>query len=538
MAIEVIPNQPISFSPELSENCLEFDVNSCYVAIEADSAYVQMKQTPCGYNLVEDGNFHYPYTPWVLDSGLVYSPESTGANFDDGKVCHIPGTVDDLTQTISNTFLIGEYYSVNVTITGLTAGSVDIIFAGVSVETITENGEYTFYINFILPPSGSDLVFTCSSEFDGCISYVSMYKLLSEDEINLYLFKDGVIDPVQPTFDVFLTKNFITVQWYWTNYTEGCYTIKVVDPCLNTYGSNIVPDPNFNSPASWTHTNLPGDDITFTNLVMTGGAMVMTVDNPTRIVSEYLGRTVNGLSNGLYKLTMDFGNINPNLIHGGGNVVSFKLGSTSQPISMGAVPANTSYSVMLNVTGLTGTADPVGIAFYRVNEGFCSGGESIEVVSVSFQPASPYYLESNCINMLPYTTTDYKLIDATCHQDIESLGFYWDGIFKLRQRMLFTRYAPTFPTDGKSYVFSSGRRQITGAQREKYYDVLIEDVSDVQHSALSTQIICDTLLVDAVEYFVDPSDYKPEWDKKKAYPLAEVRLQMMKQGTVIFNRNS
>ena len=537
MGINIIPNQPISFDSVLSEDCLEFNDTYCYKAKVGEQAFVQVRQTPCGDNLVEDGNFHAPYTPWVADAGWEFAPESTGSAFEDGKFCHVPGTTDDLTQAITGAvFGVGQYYRITLTVSGMSEGSILLYLTGVLFgETITENGTYSF--DGSASGGTNELIIRADADFDGCVSYVSMYKMLAPTDIQIKLYKDGSLALTQPTFTYLFTKDFITIYWTWPVITQGCYTLRITDPCDDVYGANVVPDPNFAVPGGWTHSNEVGDDITMQNVTIASGAISLTVDIATRIIKEIYSKTINGLSNGNYRLTFKTGLVNPNLKHGGGNVLTFFLGATNYAVGIPVLSANSTYSFNMPITGLTGTADPVKVIMNRVNEGFCTGGETIEILELKYEPITGYSYESNCIYISGHQRTTH-LIDATCETGTEALGFYWDGTFTLRQRLEFTRYAPSYPTDGSSYIFSSGRKQITAAQREKFYDVLVEDVTDVEHSALSTQIISKTMTVDGVEYMVDPADYKPEWDKKKAYPLAEIRLLMMKQGTVIFNKNS
>ena len=536
MGIEIIPNQPISFESGLSESCDDFKANSCYYAVIGETAYIQFRQTPCGDNLVEDGNFHAPYTPWVASSGMVFSPDSTGDNFDDGKFCHIPGTIDTLAQTLDPLISATNYMKLTFTITGLTAGSIGVTYMGYSLGTITENGIFSLYGTFV-PDVNNDLEFTFDSDSDGCISYVSQYRLLDENDIQIELYRNGVLSIVQPSWDFTLNNDFITVSWAWPSVSKGCYTIKVSDPCTDVYGSNVVPDPDIAAPLTWTHTNESGDDITLQNVTIATGYVALTVDIPSRVIAESYKQSISGLSNGKYRLTFTTGHIDSELQHGGGNVVNIFLGSNGFPISMGSLAPNSTYSFIINAVSLTGINDHVKIELNRVNEGFCTGGEYIEITSVRYQPVTSYAYESNCINV--FSVGDgTKLVEARCETGGENLGFYWNGTFKLLQRLWFTKYAPSYPTDGSDYIFSSGRRELTYAQRQKFYDVLVEDVSEVEHDTLSTQILCDSFKVDTVEYFVEPSDYKPEWDKKKAYPLAEVRMLMMKQGTVIFNEKS
>lgn len=66
----------------------------------------------------------------------------------------------------------GNYHSVEVTVTGMTQGSLEVILGGVYIGLITVNGSYTFYG---VPTDASlELLFYKQDSFDGCISHVNV----------------------------------------------------------------------------------------------------------------------------------------------------------------------------------------------------------------------------------------------------------------------------------------------------------------------------------------------------------------------------
>lgn len=166
-----------------------------------------------------------------------------------------------------------------------------------------------------------------------------------------------------------------------------------------------------------------------------------------------------------------------------------------------------------------------------------AGGEYFEITDVSLRTATGSEWVSNCINI----TEDFdceKAIIGTCETGTTNLGFYWDGTFKLKQRLPFLYFNPTYPIEASDYEYSSGRRAITSASREKYYEGHVDHVDETAHDTLSTQILCDTFTVDAVEYFVKPEDYKPEWIEKNGGLLtAQARIAMRKKTSTIFKKN-
>ena len=145
---------------------------------------------------------------------------------------------------------------------------------------------------------------------------------------------------------------------------------------------------------------------------------------------------------------------------------------------------------------------------------------------------------SNCFQVLPYNQLQgTKLVTGESTAGTYQLGFYWDGTFKLKQRLRLSVFAPTYDIDAPTYIFSDGTKSITSAQKEKIYEVAFTDLDENQHDTLSTQIITKTFKIQGVEYVVKPGAYKPEWQKSSGYPRADVRFEATKQGTIIFRSN-
>lgn len=156
-------------------------------------------------------------------------------------------------------------------------------------------------------------------------------------------------------------------------------------------------------------------------------------------------------------------------------------------------------------------------------------------------PATIY--TSNCFQIVPYNAAENtKLLIGDCTRfnklDFE-FNFYWNNFnpFQLKQRVISKKFAPIYTNDSKDYVFSDGSRKITSAQKSKFYDIVCGELNEVQHDTLSTQILCRNFYIDGVEYFIQPDDYKPEWSKQSGYSKSDVRMQGMKQGTIIFRDN-
>ena len=159
-------------------------------------------------------------------------------------------------------------------------------------------------------------------------------------------------------------------------------------------------------------------------------------------------------------------------------------------------------------------------------------------------PCNPLNIyTSNCFQIVAYDDAqNTKLLIGDCTRfnklDYE-FNFYWNNFnpFQLKQRLISKKFAPIYQNDSKDYVFSDGSKKITSTQRSKFYDIVFCELNEVQHDTLSTQMLCRNFYIDGVEYFVQPDDYKPEWSKQTGYSKADVRMQGMKQGTIIFRDN-
>ena len=160
----------------------------------------------------------------------------------------------------------------------------------------------------------------------------------------------------------------------------------------------------------------------------------------------------------------------------------------------------------------------------------------MEIASVSLTPiydcgTGDVTYVSNCLAL----DTEHdcaKLVRATCDNDTTKYGFRW-GAFVLNHRARFLKFNPFYPTDADDYEYSSGTRSLTFAKREKYWDGLFDYADENFHDTVSTQVLCDTIQIDGVSYFVRPGDYKPEWDKDGRQRLAQARIELRKKASTI-----
>ena len=536
MGIVTIPNQPINLTPYEVDPCnIGDDKAYCTLYNDADYAYVQFKQEPCGGNIVTEGNF-VTIDDWTADAGWTHVPNSIGANLDDGTFVHTPGTSDDLEQTVA--FVNGNYYKVVITVGNRTAGTVTVSIGGTALTAISSNGEFTLYGT----AGGSGvLTITANSAFDGYVAYVSAYELVNNYQVVLLDADTETAAAVQPSIASVYDDEYVTLYWQWSGVPMGCYKVSVGDPCNPGAGAEILSNPSFTSLAAWTIEDENGAP---QNTTISGGNLNVTQQSGIDVYIEYVWQTL-PQTQGIccYRASISFGHVDPifptecqiNLAVADGSGYPI---NAIHIFDSGIIPAaNTTFNYDLCGIDLSDIADPKFIVFIVGNgTGGGTGGEFMEIASVSLKPVfdcgtgDVAYI-SNCLAL----DTEHdcaKLVRATCDNGSTKYGFRW-GAFVLNHRARFLKFNPFYPTDADDYEYSSGTRSLTFAKREKYWDGLFDYADENFHDTVSTQVLCDTIQIDGVSYFVRPGDYKPEWDKDGRQRLAQARIELRKKASTI-----
>jgi hypothetical protein len=507
------------------------DIYTFYITASSSTSNIQFTNDTLYDGSVDSVSLKRLVPDWSADACWQY--ETTGAADTDGMYTAVPGTGGDLTQTIS--YANGGYYYVTFSVSNRTAGRVRVTMGGTVIDDISENGTFTLYGTSI---GTNKLKFGADASFDGSISYVTSYKLVAAFIYQL-LNQDGTVASTQPAAwneSTYGDKVLVDVEL--SGVPEGCYKVSVGNPCDLSAGAELLTNASFASGASWTHANEAGDDTGLQNVVISGGAIAMTVDTTNRAIAESYKQALTGKTDGWYRISFTTGHVDAAIVsQSGPNYVQVIFGSAYHYVPIQDLVANTEYAAFFNVNSLLGTTDNYTVLVSMTSTSSLAGGEYFEITDVSLRTATGSEWISNCINI----TEDFdceKAIIGTCETGTTNLGFYWDGTFKLKQRLPFLYFNPTYPIEASDYEYSSGRRAITSASREKYYEGHVDHVDETAHDTLSTQILCDTFTVDGVEYFVKPEDYKPEWIEKNGGLLtAQARIAMRKKTSTIFKKN-
>ena len=537
MGLVVIPNQPINLEPFAVDDCNVGD-NKAYCTLynDGDYAYLQFKQTPCGGNIVSEGNF-VTVDDWTADAGWTHVPNSIGAGLDDGTFVHTPGTSDDLEQSAG--LVNGNYYKVTITVGDRTAGTVTVSIGGTSLDAISSNGEFTLYGT---AGASGILTITASSVFDGYVAYVSAYELVNTYQLVLLDADTETAAAVQPSIASVYDDEYVTLYWQWSGVPMGCYKVSVGDPCNPGAGASLVSDPEFDSGTGWNIINDGGTQ----HLVIAGGTLSVTIETPGDTFIETIESNTFELINGCcYRFEVEFGNVDPAF---DSNLASYTviglkstlLGGTVVNCLSGPLSSweNQTFYFDFCVPALTNPSTDYQMFFtyQAANGNTFTGGEYAEIKKMNIYPiydcgTGDVTYVSNCLAL----DTEHdcaKLVQATCDNGTTKYGFRW-GAFVLNHRARFLKFNPFYPTDADDYEYSSGTRSLTFAKREKYWDGLFDYADENFHDTVSTQVLCDTIQIDGVSYFVRPGDYKPEWDKDGRQRLAQARIELRKKASTI-----
>jgi hypothetical protein len=238
MALQPIPNQPISFEPV--ENCPS-NFNTVYQLIKpGDKIQFQFKiDEPCSddpINLIENGGFQDCETePWDLNGcwecSLGYGRSGVCWNSDE-EGCDNPAS---LSQIITPT--LGDHiYRVRFQVYEISRGSLTFQIGLLEYLTVTTPGVYEVYV--VQTGTGSNLNFNFmpSSDFIGCIDNIEMIQmdgngyqvtLFESDGTFIQSFNSVNNDELFNFSGQFITFTYEDTQ----DFPNGCFYLCIKDFC-------------------------------------------------------------------------------------------------------------------------------------------------------------------------------------------------------------------------------------------------------------------------------------------------------------------
>lgn len=510
--------------------------NGVYTYIVDPGPTIKWSPEPNFDGCIDDISLRCVSECWIVTTESE-SATNGGLEFNVPGICKPAGIAVSFTE-VTGTLESGKYYQVWVDVLSMTGGSLEVFLGGVSIGTITEAGIYPLYGT----SGGTDLSFTMSDDFAGCINSIKAY-LLSQD-LSLTLFT--VFDLSLADLDAHLI--------YTRDLIEAC--IEITPEFLSTFPDSVNPRKD-----CWKLVLESPDD----GELVTNGEMELAIgetltdfydlqnDDNLQIVGVqgqaiwsggdgYLSQQLTGLAAGTeYYVAFDI------LCMGGTN--SFDAFS----IALGADAGNTGGT---QVFTLTDFPEAPGRYIFKVTAG--NDGDYISLhftddfdltklcitnLSVRLTACAKQTLESNCIKYHREEPDSSQKLVTACNEEGESMGFDWSTGFKLHGRVPSNIVGPSYASpEDNTYLFSDSRRHRTYAVNEKKQELRIFPVTEIQHDWIRAALKCDVVYWDVSYPLLNrivclDNEYVPEWERTTMPTTAGARVEIQKYDNVIFNTN-
>lgn len=457
----------------------------------------------------------------------------------DGSYYHLPGYNTAL-EAHDDVFGIGKYYKVVLSVEQMTDGQIVINVGSNASESITDNVESkTYYIN---SGTGTGFNIIPDSDFDGKVTIEQIYELTEAS----YLFLVDMDGNEVADLSSYITYvgnrinvKFTIEQLIVSGGSEGlvpngCYRIAIRGIC-NPANANIVINPEFLDGTTsfvdgWRRNNgsfqydTSGGGCEFIYEVTTGWS-----DYPT-LVNDVQPLFIPGQ----YEITIEIDSNSDTTNIG----VSARIDN-----SYGSIPA-TYYSTVGTHTFLITYATPAVEPFYGspilhliasfVKSGTKTAG-SIRVTSVTAKRVENNETldVSNCFQIKSDAELSCtKWVEGS--NDCYAYGFDFRA-FKLGMRIPILKDGPTYPVTQNVYLHSDGDRSRTMAERDKFYRVRTDKITEIEHDALSTMLLCSTFTKDGVVYKWLEKKYSPSWPSNRRSSVARVDFELVKDNVIMFS---
>lgn len=547
MALIPIMGQPVNLVPnnETPYGCAtENRFCSLYSKDSGEYIRVQMIQTPCDASLVSNGTF-ITDADWNYDANIVIAGQ---------KATHVIGSVGQINQDIYGALSAGNYVVVSVTVTDMSGGTIDVHIGEIAAtKTITENGIYTFYVFPVL--DDTTLLFEFSADCDGSISNISSYKLLDESEVTAYLIDSTGAVAYTMTTVIALTSGNMEDRIIFSIPTftlaEGCYTVQVIDPCIDFDElTEVFVDPTFDDAGEWT----VGTDIGIAPDISSGrfnvpadywgkkSFAVQPFNIPTGVDLLVVAKLVTGT-----RFITDTVKFKTDLV----DIIQFGTSGIAIPQNTTFIKYKVISSNYLDVSSLDmGIETQAGWDIYfptpTANAAYVTGdNDEFLEVSLMVAPASEVsgVFNSNCIKIAS-DVADTRLVIgradevATYPLPNKSLGFLFHrDTFWLQARLAVSFSNPHTPTITENNLYSSGRRKKTFAQLTKAWDLTFVEADENMHDTIANIINCDEFTIDGNEYITEEKEYTANYGSKGVAAVAESTIEVIKIEGTRFNTN-
>jgi hypothetical protein len=586
MALTAIPGQRLVTLDNLqpTEPCYDL-TDFCTLINTDDILRIQLTQTPCDDDLVENGNFtnidYYNYG-WDGDQ-WAFSVSDDGLS---GQACKVPGVAGALIADIFTGLAAQSYMKVTYRIFGMSKGECDVYVGGTLSRVVTENGVYEDYI--LSTMSDTLLSFSADADFDGCVTNVTAYRLFNSAELSsgaMILDSDGNI--VAGTSGVQVIKDKVNYVWEFTALSnipdDACYYLQITDPCGDTFAAltfaYLKEFNTFVTNGDWTITGTNADvDFNFYAGGGFGGEDVTTshiqmASYPSPTAFNAFAYKAYTFTPGMYVIKAEV-TLNQSGSWGNGITTGPMLylilptGATAESFPILPIGAThlsgqtrTAFTTYFTVT----INNPVSSLLYGVNFynkfgiSIAATNSAIEDSDYTFElqlsigevtgeyVAGDYFQLTNCFKV-EAETDDTKLLigypddsgDFPSNTETTySQGFVFNNYYfpYLEERVKCSFLNPHTEIKTDNYLYSSGIEKKTFSQNTKLWDLHIDPVDNIAHDCIQAIISMEHLYIgdsitditlnnDRLEYVTEEKQYQPDWPDAGASNVAPSQIEI------------
>lgn len=441
--------------------------------------------------LVQNSQFTGNADGWTLENGWSYNTN---------KITKTPGTAGNAYQIV-DTVQHRQGYTLVITTTGRTAGTLTVDFGNVTVATITSNTTTT--VEYSLPAifdgqfANNQLSLYADASFDGSVTVAE----INYNESIVKYTADGfckTVTDIDTYLDIAPTVNYTAIsrlQASIRGYNSG--SVRFYYDTFTTFLEGVEKTGNgdydiYLSPPSsasrldvYFSTDFVGciESLSLKQLAMNHELAIFNVDGSTPATDFYDSASSQ----------------DPLVYHD--NYVT--------------------WSIDLNDVLYGGIAEQVPDGCY--------------IVKMYDGCADDYKYSETVIS---YSTTDLpctEMVEASCTNN--NLGFDFSQGFKIAHRLKVLRISPKYRIKGEEYVYSTGRNNLYSADTDKVWICWFNYADERTHDAIAAQILCDTITIGSVDYYAVPQDYEPEWAQNMKRNLAQSRIELKKKTSKLYKRN-
>lgn len=465
-----------------------------------------------------NGDFAAGSTDWTVGGGWSIAA---------GKATHTPGSTNLLAQANSS-LVLNAFYLTIYTVSDMTAGTVRIVTgegAGAIAGTMrSANGTYYEVLEYG-DAIDQSFHFDPSSDFDGSIDDVQVWGIPVGDDLcmitNGSMFIDWTYDidtgvfchVVGNTFYLSTRQTALTAA---ATFYKICFTISdmtagsIVPVFLETGGATQQP-----------FVDLEGNTIT-----ITGNGDYCFYQTST-LASQLMFLPSSDFDGcidpaDISVLEMDVSHtVNLTNVDGQDNSESFDITSDHNPLiyENNYITWCPDWTLILEAAIV---GDPIITGCYRVKitDG-CTAEEHLSDTVINYKRTGEHACPAKWIS---------------AYNDGYGYGFNFNT-FRLGMRARLLKISPRWPSEGETYIYSTGRHKRLFGQITKIWTAWFDKMDETALGCLAHQLRCDNLTIDDVAYFCPSEDFTPEWAENMKLNLAQVRVDLIKLEGTLFNKN-